>query len=72
MLSALGRWLGLEFVDNVNNFRKYTNHGIGGNKMRWENTALRFDDKWRYNLPSRYAHVIWNLTWPLARTYGYR
>ena len=71
-LEALCRWLGLEFMNNVEQFRKYTNHAIGGNKMRWESTGIRLDERWRNNLPSRYARVIWTLTWPLARAYGYR
>ena len=70
-LASIGDWLDLEFPTTlVDDFRKLPNHAVSGNKMRWQSSGIRLDDRWRTALPKPYAFAIWAITWPLARSYS--
>jgi hypothetical protein len=47
-------------------------HGVLGNRLRRDGPQrLRLDEEWKSRLPS-YARALAWLSWPLARSYGYR
>lgn len=69
---AFTRWLGVEFPAwRGRAFREYQNHALAGNRMRWEDTPLRFDDDWRRELPALHRAVARAVTAPLAGRLGY-
>ena len=73
VLKSLCAWLGLDHsTELVERFRDYENHALSGNKMRWEIRKVEFDERWRSALPSVLARLVWAMTWPLARAWGYR
>jgi UDP-N-acetylglucosamine transferase subunit ALG13 len=49
-------------------------HTVAGNPMRFSRgrIALRVDDAWRTKLPLRQQWLLYAITWPLMRRYGYR
>ena len=72
-LLAIAKWLGLEYPETLCEvFRQCENHGVSGNKARWESTGIRLDEGWKTMLPASYARVIWAVTWPIRCKYGYR
>ncbi len=73
-MTALGNWLNVDINFDINDdtFRRYENHAIAGNPMRWQSSGIKLDEKWRLALPPSYARIIWVLTWFLARSYGYQ
>ncbi len=52
-------------------FRGMKNYAISGNKMRWQNTSIKLDEKWRFSLPQKYQQIVWSLTEFAAKKYGY-
>jgi len=68
----IGKWLGLAFLpENIGEFRNYENHAISGNQMRWQNSAIFLDEKWKTLLPAFYIHAIWLATLPVRRIFDY-
>ena len=71
-LGHLGAWLGVPFPAHiVHDFREAPNHAVSGNPMRWQNTPIFLDQRWRSALPRFHQHSVWLLTGWLARRYGY-
>lgn len=71
-ISVLGNWLGLEASGfATSDFRDIENHAVSGNKMRWEDTEIRLDDRWKQLLPKTYAQIVYGLTWPVRKQLGY-
>lgn len=71
-LERIGHWLGLEVASDLSeHFREVENHAISGNQMRWENTSIQLDEKWRKGLVPGHAWAVWATTWPVRRTFGY-
>lgn len=65
-------WLGLDLPDwSDRTFRAYENHAISGNEMRWEDTEVRLDGRWRRRLPSFHRSVARVIGAPLAGRLGY-
>ncbi len=52
-------------------FRSMNNYAVSGNKMRWQNTPIKLDEKWRSCLPQKYQQMVWILTGLTAKKYGY-
>ncbi len=72
VLARLGEWLGVTFpADITQTFRKVPNHAVCGNPMRWQDTPIFLDQKWRRVLPAPYRWGIWGIAGWLARRYGY-
>lgn len=71
-LARIGKWLGLDFPPEViRGFRKYENHAISGNQMRWQNADISLDEQWRTMLPASYQRAISIFTMPFRRMFGY-
>lgn len=71
-MSVLGNWLGLEASGfSSSDFRDIENHAVSGNKMRWEDTEIQLDDKWKWLLPKTYAWAVYGLTWPVRKWLAY-
>ncbi len=71
-MMRIGNWLGLDFTPEfVHGFRKYENHAVSGNQMRWQEAEISLDEKWRTMLPASYQHVINIFTMPFRRMFGY-
>ncbi len=69
---ALSEWLDLEFPPwDGRTFRSYENHAISGNEMRWEDTEVELDTRWRHQLPDLHRRVTGLITAPLAARLGY-
>lgn len=65
-------WLGVEFPAwEGKSFRGYTNHGVSGGRMRWEDSEIRLDTRWKRELPPHHRRVSRFLTLPVARLLGY-
>ncbi|WP_263819268.1 sulfotransferase [Salinibacter sp.] len=51
--------------------REYKNHAVSGNKMRWEDTKVELDEKWKKGLSEREKRLVWAVSGWLANLYGY-
>ena len=72
-LGALGVRLGVEpTAFDVDSFRSRPNHAIAGNPMRQRTDPVAIDERWRRSLEPAIADLVWRLTAPVARQYGYR
>ena len=72
-MKAIMEWLQVPHNEiDYSQFRKYENHAIAGNPMRWKDSNIRLDEKWRDNLSLNKARFIWLITGFLARGYGYK
>lgn len=68
----LGGWLELEFPGwSGHTFRAYENHAISGNEMRWEDTEVELDTRWKQDLPDLHRRLTRLITAPLAARLGY-
>lgn len=68
ILQDIGHFLGMAMPEGLSRtFREAETHGVSGNKMRWENTAVRLDEKWKDKLLPAYIQAIGAATWPLAQ-----
>jgi hypothetical protein len=64
-LSALGRFLGVEFeINHHQRLRQGEQHAISGNEMRWQQDALQLDERWRRDMPAWARWTTTLLTWP--------
>lgn len=71
-LREIGAWLDVDFSDvSYHEFRDHENHAVSGNPMRWRDTRIVLDVKWRRTLPKHAAAIVWAMTGFLARKYGY-
>mgnify|MGYP001454067227 CR=1 FL=1 len=71
-MTRIGNWLGLDFPPEVvHGFRKYENHAVSGNQMRWQEAEISLDEKWRTMLPAAYQRAINIFTMPFRRMFGY-
>ena len=67
-LAELGRFLGLEMPAGLSqSFRTADTHGVSGNPMRWQNTQVKLDQKWKSTLPSHYISAVGVAAWPLRQ-----
>jgi hypothetical protein len=72
VMERIGKWLGIEDLSNAHErFRNYTNHAVSGNPMRWENTGLYLDERWKTELPRLDAAVVHLLTWPFRLVFRF-
>jgi hypothetical protein len=72
-LSRCATWLQLsdEVDGGANIIREYPNHAVSGNEMRWKDTKVELDERWKRELKESHRRVIWRLTGWLATSYGY-
>lgn len=67
-LADIGRLLKLEMPAGLSeSFRTAETHGVSGNPMRWENTRVKLDQKWKSKLPSHYQRAVGLAAWPLLK-----
>jgi len=60
-------WLGVAFdPDRSDGTRRGDNHGVAGNKPRWEALPVVFEENWRATMPPRQRRLISLVTAPLA------
>lgn len=75
MLSDVKNWLGvsgqISHDEKKGVIREYKNHAVSGNKMRWEDTKIELDEKWKRNLSEREKTMVWAVSGWLATSYGY-
>lgn len=68
----MGAWLDLELPAwSGRTFRAYENHAISGNEMRWSDTNIRLDQRWRSELPPLHRTLSNMICAPLAGRLGY-
>lgn len=73
ILNGCAEWLRLsEIAGGESMIREYTNHAVSGNEMRWEDTEVRLDERWKYQLEDQYKRIVWSIAGWLATQYGYR
>jgi hypothetical protein len=70
-MDAAFQWLGLSSKQSVRDYRGKTQHAVSGNKMRWEETDIYFDEAWKSQLPASYRQFVWALAGLYASFYGY-
>lgn len=64
--------IGIKLSEKVTpKIRAYTNHAVSGNKMRWGDTEIHYDDKWMSRFPERIQRLVWTLNRGLATHLGY-
>lgn len=67
VIGDLCHWLEVPFeTDRTEGTRYDVNHGIGGNRPRWDDMAVNFEEAWRLTMPSAHQRLISLLTAPLA------
>lgn len=67
VIGDLCAWLDVPFDgDRTQGTRYEPNHGVAGNRPRWETLAVNFDEVWRITMPSFHQKLISFLTAPLA------
>ncbi|WP_263785000.1 sulfotransferase [Salinibacter grassmerensis] len=75
MLSDIKKWLDvpgqLSRDEKKGLIRGYKNHAVSGNKMRWEDTKIELDEKWKRNLSENEKNMVWFVAGWLATLYGY-
>jgi hypothetical protein len=73
VLKECVKWLKLsdKKVEKKRSIRTYKNHAISGNEMRWEETSIRLDEKWKTELKSKEKKVVWVVSGWLAKLFGY-
>lgn len=68
----LGRWLAIDFPEwEGKSFRAYTNHALSGNKMRWEDTEIRLDTRWKRHMSATNRLLSRVVTFPVAQALGH-
>lgn len=72
VLEMIGEWLDLD-VSSVSgrSLRTYENHALSGNKMRWEDTEVRLDERWKDEFPAVHRRLVRLVARPLASSLGY-
>ncbi|MCS3861656.1 hypothetical protein GGP86_001434 [Salinibacter ruber] len=73
-LRKFENWLGLESDKNSKKdvIRNYTNHALSGNEMRWKDTKIYLDEKWKKEMSKRDKNIVWVISKFLAKRFGYR
>lgn len=66
-IDEICRWLGLSFDPGcTDNTRHEVNHGVAGNRPRWEAMPVGFEETWRITMPRAHQRLIAAITAPLA------
>lgn len=61
-------WLGAPFdSERVHATRTTVNHGVAGNRPRWEDLSVIFEENWRATMPPLHQRLVSFITAPLAR-----
>ncbi|MGI9433687.1 MAG: sulfotransferase [Geminicoccaceae bacterium] len=61
-------WLGVPFEpERCGTTRFSVNHGVAGNRPRWDELTVTFEETWRLTMPELYQKVVSILTGPLKR-----
>lgn len=64
-LARIGRFLGLEFpAGHGQRLRSERLHAISGNEMRWQQSGIELDQRWRQELPAWARRLTAAATWP--------
>jgi hypothetical protein len=73
VLSSCAKWLNLneDMSGGASVIREYANHAVSGNEMRWKDTRVELDERWKRKLEERHKRIVWWLTGWLATSYGY-
>ncbi len=67
-LADICRWLDMPFDAERAQATGYdVNHGVAGNRPRWEALPVTFEENWRATMPSRQQRLIALVTAPLKR-----
>ena len=65
-LADICGWLDISFdPERVQTTRYDVNHGVAGNRPRWEALAVSFEETWRITMPPAHRRLISILTAPL-------
>jgi hypothetical protein len=60
-------WLGVPFDPDLTNATRHNpNHGVAGNRPRWEALPVVFEENWRATMPPAQQRMVGWLTAPLA------
>lgn len=71
-MESVYSWLGVDCDSlEVNTFRTIAQHAISGNKMRYQSTPIRLDQKWKTESPTYLKVLTLLMTLPSAKRYGY-
>lgn len=71
-MASLCRWLGVEMpAASLGLFRDQVNHGVAGNRSRWETRPIALDESWRTRMPAGFRRLATALTFPGAWAWGY-
>jgi len=73
ILNEFAKWLCLEEKNIIKKgkIRNYKNHAVSGNEMRWKNTNIKIDERWKRELGESSKRIVWKLTGWIAMSYGY-
>ncbi|MGI9420689.1 MAG: sulfotransferase [Geminicoccaceae bacterium] len=72
-LGEICHWLGVSFdPDRTQTTRYDVNHGVAGNRPRWEALPVTFEENWRATMPPLQRRLISLVTAPLARLWNSR
>ncbi len=67
ILGEICAWLNVSFdADRTRATRYAVNHGVAGNRPRWESLPVTFEENWRATLPPLHQRLISLVTAPLA------
>ncbi|MEM7045568.1 MAG: sulfotransferase [Pseudomonadota bacterium] len=72
-LDDICRWLDVPFdPDRAHATRYAVNHGVAGNRPRWESLPVMFEESWRTTMPPLHQRLIGLVTAPLQRLWRTR
>ncbi|MEZ5931527.1 MAG: sulfotransferase [Alphaproteobacteria bacterium] len=67
-LGAICAWLQVPFdAERVHSTRFDVNHGVAGNRPRWEELPVTFTESWRATMPPLHMRLVSLVTAPLVR-----
>ena len=70
-LGEICNWLDISFdADRTSSTRFAVNHGVAGNKPRWESLPVTFEENWRVTMPPLHQRLISLVTAPLAHLWS--
>ncbi len=70
-LGEICAWLDVSFdPDRTAETRYAINHGVAGNRPRWEALPVTFEENWRTTMPPQHQRLISLITAPLARLWS--
>lgn len=65
-------WLEVPFeADRTQSTRYEINHGVAGNRPRWDALAVSLEENWRATMPAFHQWLVAAMTAPLMRLQGY-